>query len=921
VPQRTVFCTADQQKRMDCSVQAVRAWLAAGVEPQQMLVLAAHAPAATILRDRLSAATDPTITIRTVRQHAHALLRRFPDAAQLPDDWNETLLMSGIERRMLIKHAWAGIGSDPSSLWHARGSTPGALDWVARMFDRWSAWSGTADPQQLPHVDLVDEHVAELWHAYRRYLSLCQEHQLLAFSDVFGRATDLIRTVSDARPQPHALLLHDLDLFDPAEWLFVGELIGPRTTVSATCAGTPSATSAVDHVRVLGQWVAQQGLAVEQINAAPPPQPSIAAYASPDAEADAVAEQIASNFTGRWSDYAVVAFDHAVVPLVQRALARRGVPVAGQDARDGYTIVLAGLARIGVKLLTGQALSTIDERSLARWITPPVLDAATRAAQALRAAPSAQLHHWLQALDLPQRCWEHTAAVLPQWAVDADQAHWQRMWQFVVRAEQLAGALGTPLTPTDLLDVLLAAQALIVPTGAPHADAVQVWQPGELSGCSAQHVFAVGLHEGALPQPTEPLPFADDLLAPFAVLSGFVQPQTANRAAAWERGLADLERTMGCATSTIQWSYSRTDRAGRRQLPSPIIREQGTGNREQENKKTREQEIEGKSSLIPNVQRSNVPTFQPAVQPSVTHGVPDLQPFVASQSALEDYFVCPRRALYARQLKLHDVAAAPRQALGQIVHGALRELVQHEQRAVDQHQAAALVARHWNDGAAWGSRLKHDVFKQLAERAVEQQARYEADQVHATTLGTEVRFRWQVDDITMITGQIDRIDRDADGLHIIDYKLGQTSPSLNALLAEFVAPPGDAVWRPGDVQLPIYALAAEYGDLLGVERLSGERVASVALVYPLALYNDNGKRSTTGVRRIQIVDHADDCPACTGLRSAKQAFLCRQQLDQVLRYVHGAIERMRHRDWPADPREGARTCSSCPFRPICPAPH
>jgi hypothetical protein len=331
---------------------------------------------------------------------------------------------------------------------------------------------------------------------------------------------------------------------------------------------------------------------------------------------------------------------------------------------------------------------------------------------------------------------------------------------------------------------------------------------------------------------------------------------------------------------------------------------------EQTGRETPEQKAEGKQSAIFNIQSG---TFQPS-------NLPTFQPGIFSQSALEDYFVCPRRALYARQLKLHDVVVAPRQALGQIVHAALRELVEHEKGASDHDDVVALVARHWNDGAAWGSRLKHDVFKQLAERAVEQQARYEADHVRTTTLGTEVRFRWQLDDNTLITGQIDRIDRDADGLHIIDYKLGQTSPSLNTLLAEFVAPPGDAAWRPGDIQLPIYALAAEQGDLEGIARLPGERVASVALVYPLALYNDNGKFSTTGVRRIQIVDHGDDCSACTGPRSAKQAFLCRQQLDQVLAYVRGAIDRMRVHVWPADPREGARTCNSCPFRPICPDP-
>jgi len=876
-----------------------------------MLALAAHAPAASALGESGRASSGEMIAVRTVRQHAYALLRRFPDAVQLPDGWNETQLMSGIERRMLLKHAWASVATHPSSLWAERGTAPGALDWVARVFERWSAWAGTADPQRLPHITLADAHIAELWHAYRRYLTLCHTYGVLAFSDVFGRATDLIRTLSDARPQPHALLLHDLDLFDPAEWLFVGELIGSHTTISATCAGAPSAASALDQTRSLGVWVTQQRFVVEHIDAASPLQPSIAVYPSPDAEANAVAEQIAAHGTGRWSDHAVVAFDQACVPLIRRSLALRGVPVAGQDARDGYTILLVTLARIGVKLLARQALTPPEARTLARWITQPVLDAATQAAQALGANPSTQLHHWLHALDLPRRCWEHTAAVLSPWAVKADQKHWQRMWQFVVRAEQLAAALGTPLTLTDLLDVLHAAQALVVPTGEPHIDAVQVWLPGDGGGCSAQRVFAVGLHEGVLPQPVEPLPFADDLFAPFAALPGFVAPQTADRAAAWERGQRDLDRVIGCATSSVQWSYSRTDRAGRRQLPSPLL-----GNRERATNDERRTTNDLQPFNIPTFQPANLATLQPAVQPSAFN----LQPFLVSQSALEDYFMCPRRALYARHLKLHDVAAAPRQALGQIVHHALRELVQHGKGSSDHNDAAALVAKHWNDGAAWGSQLKHDVFKQLAERAVEQQARYEVDHVHTTPLGTEVRFRWQVDDITLITGQIDRIDRDADGLHIIDYKLGQTSPSLNTLLAEFVAPNGAAAWRPGDIQLPIYALAAEHGALEGVERLPNERVASVALLYPLALYNDNGKSSTTGVRRIQIVDHADSCPACTGPRSAKQAFLCRQQLTDVLDQVHAAIERMRAHAWPADPRDGTRTCNSCPFRPICSDP-
>src|SRR3712207_3689381 len=62
-----------------------------------------------------------------------------------------------------------------------------ALDWVARLFDRFSAWSASADPQHLPALTLDDVHLAELWRAYHDYLALCCAHGVLAFSDIFGR--------------------------------------------------------------------------------------------------------------------------------------------------------------------------------------------------------------------------------------------------------------------------------------------------------------------------------------------------------------------------------------------------------------------------------------------------------------------------------------------------------------------------------------------------------------------------------------------------------------------------------------------------------------------------------------------------------------------------------------------------------------
>ena len=205
---------------------------------------------------------------------------------------------------------------------------------------------------------------------------------------------------------------------------------------------------------------------------------------------------------------------------------------------------------------------------------------------------------------------------------------------------------------------------------------------------------------------------------------------------------------------------------------------------------------------------------------------------------------------------------------------------QSRRRPVLTRHAAELVERHWSsDERRWGSALRAAVYRRLAERAVANVERYESERGGGSFVAAELPFEWVVDDV-VIRGRIDRVDRDSDGLHVVDYKLGRESPSIAALLAEFVPPADVPDWRPGDIQLPVYALAIEAG---AAPELAGERVADVTLVYPLDLYNEKGKPSVKGRRQLRIVDHVDGCPACEQppARWTTHGLVCRRQLAQI----------------------------------------
>lgn len=983
MPLRTINHAGHGAGKTHSLALVAREALHAGTPAAEMLALAPRSSSAAALREMLHGLTGHDIPTTTARVYALRLLASAPQAVALPPNWSESDLLSGIDRRLLIRHACAEAGAADGSLWMARGAQPGALDWIGRLFDRWSAWAGTADPRRLPPLEIAHPGVAELWRAYRLYLQLCRQLGVVAFAEVWNRAADLLR-VAEAQPRPLLLLLDDLDLFQPDELQLVELLAGVSCAVAGACADAPDHESPLAARRWLARWAERLELRSQSMDT-PGRTPAVTGgeYASPDEEAEAIARRIAAG-GGSPSDYAVVLFDGELLPLLRRALRGYGIPLAG-DARDATTLAIAPWARAALALLAGDEPEPVDLLRLLRdpalglhpadarvaveaahdgalrigarprlpgGLSPDGRDRLRRLAVAARAMsaglPSQRLRRWLARTGVVARCDARTTAALGADAAAVDRRLWQRWLGFLERSESLHEALGTPLDASAAAEVLQSAQALVEPEEPtarssrpeePHAEpAVAVWQPGELGGRVATTVFVAGLHEGALPKTLPALPFAGQLDRSWEALPNFVAPAVDDRRAAWARGEEELRRAIGRAYGAVHCSYSRADRDGRRRLASPLLAASLGA------------ELDRHGRLLPGTAarvETELPSPDRAARPlrdaagamlGLPLALPDLaddeSPYVTSPSALEDYFTCPRRCFYARRLGLYDVRSSARQALGMAVHHALDDLLAEAPTALpdrpeappgrpealpaglDPQHVAELVARHWSgDDRRWGSALRREVFRRLAERAVANVARYEAERGAARFFGAELPFEWMLGDV-VIRGRLDRVDRDGDGLHVVDYKLGRESPSLATLLAEFVPPADEPVWRPGDIQLPVYALALEAG---AAPELAGERVADITLVYPLDLYNERGKPSVKGRRELRIVDHQPGCPACEQppARWTSHGLVCRRQLAQIQERLLQAVAAMRRGEWPADPRDGAQTCAFCAFRPIC----
>jgi hypothetical protein len=937
----------------------------------EMLGLSVHRHAVRGLRAALRERTGQDVPVADIRRRATALLEQYPVEAGLEPGWTSSDISSAIDRRTLVRDAWSRTGTEPGSLYKRYGHQPGALEWLVTLFDRFAEWAGTADPARLQGPEPADPGLAELWATYRAYLALSQRVGLVTFQELIPRAIDLLHDnrVLDA-VAPRVLLLDDIHLFRPSELLFARALIRATTAVLAVSARLPTPDDPDPAMRYLATWCGALGLEAQPALPGMTLPPLVHDVEAPTAtyEADAIARHIATTFRegDRFSDYAIVCFDPDLAPLLRRVLPQWGIAVDDMETRDAYGLALAPLLHGAARLLAGATMRPGELESVVRhplfglppadrhllaiaaagvgpadadplailrsWLAKglsregrqrlrQVVEISRRLRSAVH-APSDKLRRWVAGLGLEVDLAAMTPNMMDDWARETDRVLLERWLAFMRQAERLRDRLGNPLTDLEAVDVLQATQALVEPISRRLADGVSLWQPEQLSGCTASHVWLAGLHEHALPKRQPRLPWVEpEAFGDLAWLPGLIPPERDGRAARWQQAWATLECAAGRARHELVVSWSRADSRGRRRLRSPLIEPllsawRGAGSEEEPSRAP-------DATLSGSVYRPR----QPLPRLRCGDGAIGLaqstpEPFTTSPSAIEDFLHCPRRYFYARVLNLYDVVSSPRQALGQVVHATLREL----KAGADTSSIAALIDQHWPAGERhFGTRLREAVFRRLAEQAVSLVIAADTQQAEPSQfVAGEVSFRWQISDDVELRGQIDRIDRGPSGLVVLDYKLGTTSPSINMLLDMF-APPIDssahATWRPSDLQLPLYVLALEHGEVDAPALVPGERVAEVGLVYPLLLFTATGKPAAAGRRMIKVVNHSEPCPACQP-RSGRSAtgYVCRDQLRQIRDRAMIAIEAMRAGTIDPDPLEGARTCGGCAFRAICPAP-
>lgn len=165
-----------------------------------------------------------------------------------------------------------------------------------------------------------------------------------------------------------------------------------------------------------------------------------------------------------------------------------------------------------------------------------------------------------------------------------------------------------------------------------------------------------------------------------------------------------------------------------------------------------------------------------------------------SYTVLQTFKKCPWQFRYAHILKIPKAGSKAR-SFGQSLHKAL-ELFFNQQIALSQASQAALFAKPRPEDKASVPSLE-ELLRYFDESWIDEWYKDEAEKKHyqkkgreflrafyrqneggwPVVLGTEKRFSIKLGGHT-ITGSIDRVDRDARGLHLIDYKSSKSPKEL-----------------------------------------------------------------------------------------------------------------------------------------------
>jgi superfamily I DNA/RNA helicase len=253
---------------------------------------------------------------------------------------------------------------------------------------------------------------------------------------------------------------------------------------------------------------------------------------------------------------------------------------------------------------------------------------------------------------------------------------------------------------------------------------------------------------------------------------------------------------------------------------------------------------------------------------------PDDRPLRLSGSQVSALMQCPLRWFLDHEAKGAQ-ATTSAQGFGSIVHAIAADVVQSG-RTPDVDELAAHLDDVWTqlDLPPWISRREHDEAVAALDRFVRWH-RENPREVLAAEHGFEVEL--DVDGRTVVlAGSMDRVERSADGVHVVDLKTGKGAPSRDELAAH--------------PQLGLYQLVVQHGataDLAGAAPPAGAELVQL-------------RQESRGVVKVQQ-------------QAAPEPDVPFFAVEQLRRSVHTLV----HEEVAATEATGG--CGYCQFTRVCPA--
>lgn len=368
---------------------------------------------------------------------------------------------------------------------------------------------------------------------------------------------------------------------------------------------------------------------------------------------------------------------------------------------------------------------------------------------------------WTGGIELIARAWDRVLSLFSSLDISAGEINAARALGLISRIAARSSAEGEG-------------------TGEP----VQVLNLAEASGIEFDHLWIAGLDDGTWPRPAAPNPFL-----PIPLQRERNLPRSSpSRELAHARSIT---QQLLAAAPDIVVSYSEGT-GERKRAPSPLVRQLPERERMQVSR-----------GIEPVAVETLAESGAPALPEGMAHG--------GGTRTLQLQASCPFRAfaeirLFAKPLEEPELGIDPREK-GRVLHAALELLLREfggsaglracagPDLAARAEKAAAIALREIRGfaGTPFEERLRDLERRRLTRLLTEWLALEKSRTGEFTVDGLEVEREVEIGGLRLRT-RIDRVDRVAAGLVLLDYKTGE--PSVKSW-------EGD---RPDEPQLPLYAV-------------------------------------------------------------------------------------------------------------------